>query len=110
MEKLKNCPNCGGYLNDNGRCEFCGSKIYDFVNVDFDDGSKTYIRVKYNGRVVLMPVRFTSYRYDISRFGIDTIPYVDDYRSTLYLRTPEISGTLDFYVVGDVITEVRDSD
>lgn len=32
MEKLENCPNCGGILDDLGRCEFCGSKVYDLCD------------------------------------------------------------------------------
>lgn len=30
MEKYNNCPNCGGTLDDTGRCQYCGSKVYDF--------------------------------------------------------------------------------
>ena len=29
MQELKNCPNCGGTINENGRCNYCDSKIYD---------------------------------------------------------------------------------
>lgn len=60
IEKLTNCPNCGGYLNDSGRCEFCGSKVFDFLSIDFGSGNmpsaKTYIRIKSNGKVYLAPV------------------------------------------------------
>ena len=102
MTYLKNCPNCGGYLNDNGRCEFCGSKIYDFVNVDFDKNTKTYIRVKYKGKIVLMPVVFRNYSYNIMCNPIDVC---SDYGRGYFIQRPEIEGTLDFYVVGDVVYE-----
>lgn len=36
IERLTNCPNCGGTLNEAGRCEFCGSKVYDFLTIDFN--------------------------------------------------------------------------
>lgn len=25
IERLKNCPNCAGILDDAGRCKYCGS-------------------------------------------------------------------------------------
>ena len=108
MEKLHNCPNCGGYLNDSGRCEFCGSKVYDFVNVDFDDNTKTYIRVRYQGRIVLMPVIFSTCRYNIMKNPISTAD-IDASAWRYIVPTTEIEGTLDFYVVGDVITEKEEN-
>lgn len=60
IEKLKNCPNCGGTLNEAGRCSFCGSKVYDFLSINFDHtyrpSAKTYIRIRSNGKVILAPV------------------------------------------------------
>ena len=60
IEELKNCPNCGGILSETGRCKFCGSKIYDFLNIDFSDpympNAKTYIRIKSGGKVYLAPI------------------------------------------------------
>lgn len=60
IEKLTNCPNCGGYLNDSGRCEFCGSKVFDFLSIDFDGlhrpSAKTYIRIKTGSHIVLAPI------------------------------------------------------
>lgn len=35
IEKLKNCPNCAGILDEAGRCKYCGSKVYDFLTLDF---------------------------------------------------------------------------
>ena len=104
MSVLRNCPNCGGYLNDSGRCEFCGSKVYDFINIDFDKNAKTYIRVKYNGKIVLMPVVFTDYRYDSMCDTVDISSY-----NVYFKPYAEIGGTLDFYVVGDIIAEKEEN-
>lgn len=64
INKLKNCPNCGGILNETGRCEFCGSKVYDFLNISFENNrsisDKTYIRIKSSGKIFIMPVLFVS--------------------------------------------------
>lgn len=39
IERLHNCPHCGGTLQDDGCCRFCGSKVYDFVGIDLDNYS-----------------------------------------------------------------------
>lgn len=51
MEKYNNCPNCGGTLDDTGRCQYCGSKVYDFCNIEIG-GKSTYLRFKYNDMVL----------------------------------------------------------
>ena len=60
IEQLKNCPNCGGTLNDAGRCSFCGSKVFDFLSINFDHtyrpSAKTYIRIKSGDRIIIAPV------------------------------------------------------
>lgn len=64
IEKLKNCPNCAGILDEAGRCKYCGSKVYDFLSIDFDPRSsstpnaKTYIRIRSGGKIALMPVLY----------------------------------------------------
>lgn len=62
IEKLKNCPNCAGVLDEVGRCSYCGSKVYDFLTINFDstyyDKAKTYIRVRSGEEIYLLPVRF----------------------------------------------------
>lgn len=103
MERLTNCPNCGSYLNDSGRCEFCGSKVYDFVNVDFDKHQKTYIRIKSDGKIMICPVIFRTANIAIRSEPI----YTDDVLSMpftfpCYSRT----GVLEFYIIGDTIYEI----
>lgn len=61
IEILKNCPNCGGILDDAGRCMYCKSKIYDFVGFNIDSSmraisGKKYIRIRLSeGSIVTLP-------------------------------------------------------
>lgn len=102
MEQLTNCPNCGGYLNDSGRCEFCGSKVYDFVGFDFDKPKKTYIRLKYQGKIVTFPVYINNFEIDISSNTTD-IPWGCSYLPFQCLDRE--TGTLSFEIVGPRIIE-----
>ena len=106
MERLHNCPNCGGYLNDDGRCNFCGSKVYDFVAVDFDDHRKTYIRIKSGGKIMIMPVLFHTADISISAEPITTEDVIGLPFTIPYYRR---SGTLDFDIIGDTIYESEDN-
>lgn len=56
IERLKNCPNCAGYLDDSGRCNFCGSKLYDFCDIDVISPTKNYLRIKTNKGIITAPV------------------------------------------------------
>lgn len=65
IDVLKNCPNCGGTLNEAGRCTFCGSKVYDFLTIDFNKqecpSARTYVRMRVkdsNGKfkIVIAPI------------------------------------------------------
>ena len=102
IDRLHNCPNCGGTLQDDGACRFCGSKVYDFVAVDMEDYKPTYLRIKRDGKIMIIPVRFNS---------VSTRWYHDD--ACLYMdNTPYIAmmpvmptGELEFTVVGDTIVE-----
>ena len=76
IEELKNCPNCGGILNETGRCEFCGSKIYDFCDIDLSREKKgvNYIRIKVSDRIILAPVRVNK---AVITSSIDSFPTLD---------------------------------
>ena len=106
MERLTNCPNCGGYLNDSGRCEFCGSKIYDFVNVDFDDCRRTYIRIKSGGKIITAQVLFHTANIDIhsETISTDDVLGLTPFTMPCYRR----SGVLEFDIIGDTIYENGD--
>ena len=56
MQRLKNCPNCGGILDDEGRCLYCQSKVYDLtgVRIDMDTRDTVLLKIKYGGYDVIM--------------------------------------------------------
>lgn len=57
MKVYKNCPNCGGTLDDIGRCKYCDSKVYDFCDIDLNNSNKkTYLRVKYQNQTIIAQV------------------------------------------------------
>lgn len=88
IERLHNCPNCGGTLQDDGACRFCGSRVYDFVGINLDNywDSPTYIRIKYHEKIIIMPVIFNNFGIEISCEEFPT-------------------GTIEFTSVGDTIVE-----
>ena len=109
LERLKNCPQCGGTLNEAGRCEFCGSKVYDFLTIDFNNreygtSAKTYIRVKYNGKIVLAPVVVSSMQMDIQN-SLSTSYF--DGESSYVSRIAYPVYHLDFDVIGDMIEVIE---
>lgn len=105
IERLKSCPNCAGLLNDFGTCVYCGSKVYDFMNIDFSDrykpSKKTYIRIKVDDEVVIAPVVVD--RAAITRKADNCFPLVSDDDIRLFeLYKPTTEITLDLRVVGDM--------
>ena len=56
MERLKNCPNCGGILDDEGRCMYCKSKVYDLtgMKIDLDNRDIVLFKVYLKGHEVIM--------------------------------------------------------
>lgn len=105
IEKLKNCPNCAGILNEAGRCTYCGSKVYDFLSINFSgremSSEKTYIRIKSNGKIVLAPVQVNSMELTMKTNNL----YADslDGSSYVYRSTPTTEIDLNLMVVGDII-------
>ena len=67
MIKLKkdsyNCPNCGSPIND-VICEYCGTVIYDFANLDPDKIS--YIRLKFGGNLLAFKARVTGVNAEVT--------------------------------------------
>ena len=105
IEKLTNCPNCGGYLNDSGRCEFCGSKVFDFLSIDFGcrnmPSAKTYIRIKSKGKVYIAPVRVDTVNITIPS---DTLYCSDLLGDSGYLtRQSYPNYNVDFIGIGEAI-------
>ena len=58
IERLDNCPNCGGILDEFGSCQFCGSKVYDMCNIDVSNNTRgiNYLRIKTDNQIILAPV------------------------------------------------------
>lgn len=56
MERLKNCPNCGGILDDEGRCMYCKSKVYDLtgMKINMDNRDVVLFKIQVNGYEVVM--------------------------------------------------------
>ena len=108
IEKLTNCPQCGGILNEAGRCEFCGSKVYDFLTMDFGFSPekvfkrpKTYIRIKDSRGIILAPVTVDFARVIIEH-SADTL-YMNNIPCQRALEKPDISIEATFNVIGDII-------
>ena len=105
IDKLTNCPNCGGALNEAGRCRFCGSKVYDFLTIDFNErnmpSAKTYIRLKTNGKIVLAPVIVSTMQVDIRNDCIDCRSYDGSYARLVRPSYPKYN--IEFTVIGDII-------
>ena len=61
IERLRNCPNCAGILDDSGRCNYCGSKVYDFLAINFSSKEKksnaqTFIRIRLDDGEYVLPI------------------------------------------------------
>ena len=74
IERLKNCPNCAGILNEAGRCRYCGSKVYDFLSLDFSSDreyptAQSYIRIKTDKKIILAPIAASSDEYCANSSG-----------------------------------------
>lgn len=69
MNKLSNCPNCAGILDEFGKCQFCGSKVYDLCDIDVRGAcrSKTYIRILTDNQIILAPIMTNSVSIELSR-------------------------------------------
>lgn len=102
IEALKNCPNCGGTLNESGRCSFCGSKVYDFLTIDFNNrnypSARTYIRMrvkdpKGNSKVVLAPIIVDTVEMT-SKPEYESLPMIDNDKELMRCR---IETTLDIH-------------
>lgn len=102
-ERLHNCPNCGGTLQDDGKCRFCGSVVYDFLGVDMDKRTPTYIRMKHNGRIVHFKVVFDT--IEIKMSSESPTLYFDDKPTKIMKSIDTFEGSVDFTVVGGIIVE-----
>lgn len=78
MDRLQNCPNCGGILDDFGKCQFCGSKVYDLCDIDIRGvGSRgrgrSYIRIRTDNQIVLAQVLTNEVNIKCSPYELPTM-------------------------------------
>ena len=99
IEKLENCPNCGAVLDDTGRCQYCGSKVYDLFDVDIS-GAKgiKYLRIRTKDGLIVAPIVCNTLNYECQYDHI----YCDD-GIVLRNRFPRATISMEFSVMGDVI-------
>lgn len=102
-ERLHNCPNCGGTLQDDGKCRFCGSKVYDFLGVDLDNRAPTFIRMKHQGRIVHFKAVFDS--IEIKMNSESPTLYMDNTPIKTMKSIDTFEGSVDFTVIGGIIVE-----
>lgn len=94
LKKLENCPHCAGRLDDFGRCEFCGSKVYDLCDIDFrarGSHGLTYIRIRTDKQIILAPVLIGTINIE---YSYDTVPTM----------------TVDYKICGDVVSQQIDEE
>ena len=48
-----NCPNCGMPIVSD-TCEYCGTKFFDFANIDIN--GESYLRIKIGGKLHILKV------------------------------------------------------
>ena len=105
IDKLKNCPNCAGILNEAGRCTYCGSKVYDFLSINFSErempSEKTYIRVKVDGKIILAPIQVNTMGITVS--SNDLFADSLDGGHYIYRAKPTTEIDLNLLVIGDMI-------
>lgn len=86
-----NCPNCGAPI-DGIICQYCGTRIYDFINISEDE--PVWICFRYDGMVVQCKTKHIS-----SSVACENVTlYADD---KPYIKQPDYTITLDFKVVQD---------
>lgn len=91
IEKLQNCPNCGGILDDWGKCQFCGSKVYDLCDIDVRVRGNTYIRILTDNQIILAPIRTNAVSIICEK---DSFPTMN----------------VEFVICGDTIIQEADND
>ena len=101
-DRMHNCPNCGGTLQDDGKCRFCGSVVYDFIGIDMDKHTPIFIRMRHNDRIVHFKAVVSS--MDLHMFSNDTILYGDN-KPLCRISAPEWTGNVDFNIVSPIVVE-----
>lgn len=93
MRQVTNCPNCGAVINSE-KCEYCGTVIYDFCNLE--PGKKSYIRMKINNNLIVFAAMLTS--LDVNMVPGNTL-YADG--APVVESPPEGTMTLEMRIIPD---------
>lgn len=101
---MRNCPNCGAPIDNymHVKCPYCGTDYFDLAKMEFD--KPFFIKLGlHNGYTVLARVIMTD--ATVNQFMGDSIDFSNEYR-VVGLNRPEISISLDFSVVNDMLSEI----
>ena len=94
-DELKNCPSCGGTLDDDGRCPYCNSKVYDLtgINIDMNSADRIKLKLKCGENTMVMNCYPAHLSWDIE---YDDLSY-RDYSGEVYCvkRSPCYRVTLE---------------
>ncbi len=63
---MTNCPNCGAPISG-AECAYCGTKFYNFVNLD--PREKVYLSISHAGKVYTLPCYIGSINVEINSVG-----------------------------------------
>lgn len=93
-----NCPNCGAPINA-WQCPYCGTVIHDFVNMDFEGHTPTYLRMKVGGKSMVMMAKPVGLTIEEKLDAMNYV-YADNVR---YAMMPTVSTkvTAEFEVLPD---------
>ena len=93
-----NCPNCGAPINA-WQCPYCGTVIHDFVNMDFEGHTPTWLRMKVGHSSVLVKAIPSQMTCEM-KYAEDTY-YADD-RPCFKIAKPSATLTTEFEVISEV--------
>lgn len=105
-EQLNNCPNCGGTLDDTGRCVYCKTKVYDLTDIDLDGNDIHKVlrmRVKMGEEYHTFDCYLSNLKANLYASSMDTCRAIDG-SICVVRRMPDMEFSLDLRVlrrVGD---------
>lgn len=100
MIQLKNCPNCGGILDDEGRCMYCKSKVYDLtgVNIDFNTRDVVLLKIKWQDQIVYLKAHPINAEIEMHSVYDDISNLCGSHPTRVYNRT-DATCNMEFNVI-----------
>lgn len=93
-----NCPNCGAPIT-NWQCPYCGTVIHDFVNMDFEGHTPTWLRMKIGQKSVLLSAKPLGLKFEL---GEDDRSYLYADNTPYYIVKPSpVKISAEFEIVPD---------